>query len=70
MEPMHRRALEQVKAAGRKGLMVERGWESYTQMRLVELGLLWQGHGRGCWKFTLSPSGECALEQSRGQGGK
>lgn len=62
MDAMKRRALEQVKAAGRKGLLVERGWESVTQMKLVEEGLVWQEHGpRGHWKFTLSPSGESAV---------
>jgi hypothetical protein len=62
MTPMERRALEQVKEAGRKGLQVERGWESVTQLQLVEQGLLWQEHGeRGHWKFTLSPSGAAAL---------
>src|ERR1043165_1158188 len=62
LNTMKLRALEQVKEAGRKGLQVERGWESVTQCALVEEGLLWQEHGkRGHWKFTLSPSGERAL---------
>lgn len=62
LAPMKRRALEQVKEAGRRGLQVERGWESRTQMELVEQGLLWQGFGKpGHWKFTLSPAGERAL---------
>ncbi len=57
--------MQQVKAAGRKGLHVERGWESLTQMQLVETGHLWQEHGsRGCWKFILSPDGEAALATS------
>ena len=65
MTPLERRALEQVKEAGRKGLQVERGWESTTQAGLVEQGLLWQEHGKhGRWKFTLSPSGERAMDGS------
>ena len=61
-DAMKRRALEQVKAAGRKGLLVERGWESRTQMTLVEEGLLWQEVAdRAHWKFTLSPTGERAV---------
>ena len=62
MDALQLRALEQAKEAGRKGLIVERGRESVTQMRLVENGLLWQEHGPiGHWKFTLSPSGIRAL---------
>lgn len=57
-----RRALEQVRAAGRKGLAVDRGWESTTQARLVERGLLWQEIYQGRWLFTLSPQGEQAIE--------
>lgn len=65
MDPMKRRALEQVKMVGRKGLMVLRGWESRTQMALVEDGMLWQEHGGPHhWKFTLSPSGERALSNT------
>lgn len=63
---MQHRALEQVRDAGRNGLMVQCGWESVTQAHLVEAGLLWQEHGKsGHWKFTLSPSGERALEPNR-----
>lgn len=59
---MQLRALEQVRAAGRKGLMVEYGWESRTQMELVEQALLWQEHGKpGHWKFMLTPQGEREL---------
>lgn len=62
LDAMKRRAFEQVKEAGRKGLQIERGWESVTQMTLVEEGLIFQEHGNpGCWKFTLSSSGERAL---------
>lgn len=66
MDAMKHRALEQVKAAGRKGLLVERGWESHTLMLLVEEGLIWQEiAGRSHWKFTLSSAGESALSPQR-----
>lgn len=58
VDAMQHRALEQVKEAGRRGLIVERGYESSTQMTLVEDGLLWQEvEDRWNWKFTLSPTG-------------
>lgn len=63
IDDMKLRALEQAMLAGRKGLIIERGWESATQMSLVEEGLLWQEvAGRKHWKFTLSPSGESILD--------
>lgn len=62
MTDMEKRALEQVQAAGRKGLMVQNGWESMTQNTLVERDLIWQEHGiPGHWKFTITPSGKDAL---------
>ena len=71
MIPMQRRALKQVKEAGRKGLQVECGQESITQMQLVESGHLWQEHGeRNHWKFTLSPSGESQTEREEKRNGK
>ncbi len=67
---MERRALEQVKEFGRKGKLVDIGWESRTEMELVERGLLWQeiaaGRGVPKYKFTLSPSGDRAIEQGDG----
>ena len=64
MTPVEKRALEQVRVAGRKGLQVPIGSETVTQARLVELGHLWQEHGdRGHWKFTLSPSGQKLLSE-------
>ena len=55
---MKRRALEQVREAGRNGLLVEIGWESRTQMCLVQDGLLWQSVARGRkYKFELTPEG-------------
>lgn len=65
MTPIERRALEQVKEAGRNGLQVQVGWESVTQSRLVELGHIWQEHGKpGHWKLTLSPYGRSVLDSS------
>lgn len=60
------RALEQVEQVGRRGLLVDMGWESVTQMKLVERGLLWQEYGdQNHWKFTVSPAG-CAALRSGG----
>ena len=39
---MRERAIEQVKAAGRKGLRFKIGWESRTLMLLVEDGEVYQ----------------------------
>jgi hypothetical protein len=62
---MKRRALEQVRTAGRDGLLVDIGWESRTQMHLVADGLLWQSVARGGkYKFELTPLGRRALEQN------
>ena len=59
---IQRCALEQVKKAGRKGLMIQYGRESTTQAQLVELGLIYQEHGSpGYWKFTVTPHGDRAL---------
>lgn len=37
---MRLRALEQVEESGQRGLPVQPGWESWTQIQLVEDGLL------------------------------
>ena len=67
-QAMRRRALEQVRAAGCKGLIVERGLESATQRCLVEDGLIWQKvYGRKHWQLTLSPQGELVLENRGAQ---
>lgn len=51
-------ALQEVRAAGRKGLIVRHGTETMTQAKLVEYGLIYQEHGpSGHWKFTLAPIG-------------
>jgi hypothetical protein len=60
VDAMKKRALEQVAAAGKRGLMFEPGWESVTLTELVDDGLVWQEIVRGKYKFTLSPSGESA----------
>lgn len=63
IDDMKLHALEKVMKAGRKGLLVERGYQTHTQMSLVEDGLLWQEVKDRCsWKFTLSPSGQNALD--------
>jgi hypothetical protein len=66
MTPMQHRALEQVKEAGRNGLLVPHGWESVTQAELVEMGLIDQEHGPGgSWRFTITSTGKRELALPR-----
>jgi hypothetical protein len=66
-ESMKHRCLEQVAEAGKRGVLVDPGWESVTQNVLVEEGLLWQEIEGGKYKFTLSSAGERALNLKVGE---
>ena len=61
---LRRRALQQIAAAGRRGIFVERGWESVTQQQLVNDGMIEQVITRGgrSYKFTITADGKRELE--------
>lgn len=66
-DTLHLRALNNVAAAGRRGLLVSIGSETRSQQELVEDGHLWQEIAPGnpnFYKLTLSPSGQQMLDRA------